>query len=231
LSGEVKVLYLGDLLLMLFGGVIAELWDNIILVVDVVGELNVAAGVNESIIDAGVNIEVPVWWSKVGWDDLVIWHEGWGVSFVVSFLFGGGHRAHLLVIVLCPCVLLLCNGEVVGFGVDTIELDGQTVVELILVDSLHVSNWSVNGFALISSLSCLKLTSVPFRLESLLVGVEVPGVVLITGLESKTIVKFILVDSLHVRNWSLNGFAFISSLSLFSVPFFLESLLVGVEVL
>jgi hypothetical protein len=52
--------------------VIAELWDNIILVVDVVGELNVAAGVNESIINAGVNIEVLVWWSKVGWDDLVI---------------------------------------------------------------------------------------------------------------------------------------------------------------
>jgi hypothetical protein len=111
--------------------------------------------------------------------------------------------------------------------VDAIELNGQTIVELSLVDSLHVRNWSLNGFAFISSMSFF---SVPFFLESLLVGVEVPGVVLITGLESKTIVELFCVNGLVMGNWSLNGFAFISSMSFFSVPFFLESFLVGDEV-
>jgi hypothetical protein len=53
--------------------------------------------------------------------------------------------------------------------------------------------------------------------------------VLITGLESKTIIELSLVDGLHVSNWSLNGFTFIGGLSLLSIPFFLESLLIGVE--
>jgi hypothetical protein len=74
------------------------------------------------------------------------------------------------------------------------SLQSNLVIKLILVNGLEVGLWSLFSVEVFSFPNGLGLSSIPLLLGGLLLGDLILRVVLITGLESQTVPKFILVN-------------------------------------